>query len=103
MRIEKLEEGQKALEIQMEELERSVKEISLREEELGRNIRLINLHLENETDKGINLLAENFIDLSNKLNMAVPVANKNLAYEVKVNYLIGEVNKLKDNVATLIK
>ncbi len=70
----------------------------------------IELHLENTTDKNIQLLAENFIELSNKLNQAIPAADKNLAYEVKVNYLLEEVDKLKkrsrkrkqNNVATTV-
>lgn len=30
-----------------------------------------------------------------KVFQAIPAADKNLAYEVKVNFLINEVNKLK--------
>lgn len=71
-------------------------------QELRRRVTSIELHLENDTDKNIQLLAENFIDLTNKLNQAIPAADKNLAYEVKVNYLIREVDKLKENVASII-
>ncbi len=53
------------------------------------------MHLENQTDKNIQLIAENFIELTNKLNQAIPVADKNLAYEVKVNYLIEKVQFLE--------
>lgn len=59
------------------------------------------LHLENNTDKNIKLLAENFIELTNKLNQAIPAADKNLAYEVKVNYLLEEMDKVKKDVADL--
>ncbi len=61
----------------------------------------IELHLENSTDRNIRLLAENFIDLTNKLNQAVPAADNNRAYEVKVNYLIEEVRKLADEVSKI--
>ena len=47
------------------------------------------------------MIAENFIELTKKLNQAIPVADKNLAYEVKVNYLIEEVDKLKEEIAKL--
>lgn len=63
--------------------------------ELHRRVIDFELHMENVTDKNISLLAENFIDLTNKLNQAIPAADKNLAYEVKVNYLIEEVEELK--------
>lgn len=69
--------------------------------ELDCKITAINLHLENGTDKGIQLVAENFIELTNKLNEAIPVADKNLAYEVKVNYLVMEVEKMKKEIVEL--
>ena len=53
------------------------------------------LHVENGTDKNIQLVAENFVELTKKLNEAIPVADNRIAYEVKVNYAIDELNKLK--------
>lgn len=66
-----------------------------RVDSLEGTVRGIRLHLENSTDRNIQLLAENFIELTNKLNQAVPAADKNYAYEVKVNYLIEEVQEIK--------
>ena len=68
---------------------------------LERRTTSVELHLENVTDKNIQLIAENFIELTNKLNQAIPAADKNLAYEVKVNYLVSEVEKLKQEIAEL--
>lgn len=70
-------------------------------QELARRTTNIELHLENVTEKNIQLVAENFIELTKKLNQAIPVADKNLAYEVKVNYLVCEVDRLKKEVAEL--
>lgn len=70
-------------------------------QDLQRKVTGISLHLENHTDRNIQLLAENFIELTNKLNQAIPAANKNLAYEVKVSYLIEEVDKLKEEVSKI--
>lgn len=61
----------------------------------------IELHLENATDKNIQLIAENFIELTNKLNQAIPVADKNLAYEVKINYLVEKVKTLEKEIDKL--
>lgn len=61
----------------------------------------LELHIENSTDKNIQLLAENFVELTKKLNQAIPVADKNLAYEVKVNYLVEEMQKMKKEIAEL--
>lgn len=66
-----------------------------------RRIKDVELHLENVTNKNIQLLAENFIELTKKLNQAIPVADKNLAYEVKVNYLVDDVAKLKKDLTEL--
>ena len=42
-------------------------------QELNRRTTNIELHLENNTDKNIQLIAENFIKLTKKLNQAIPV------------------------------
>lgn len=70
-------------------------------QELKRRTTNIELHMENVTDKNIQLIAENFIELTQKLNQAIPAADKNLAYEVKVNYLVCEVEKLKQEITEL--
>ena len=70
-------------------------------QKLDQRITNLELHLENSTDKNIQLLAENFVELTKKLNQAIPVADKNLAYEVKVNYLIDRVHILEDDMNKL--
>ncbi len=70
-------------------------------QEIKRRTTNIELHLENVTDKNIQLIAENFIELTNKLNQAIPVADKNLAYEIKVNYLVEKVQTLEKEIAEL--
>ena len=69
--------------------------------ETNRRLTSLELHIENATDKNIQLLAENFVELTKKLNQAIPLADKNLAYEVKVNYLLEEMDKVKADVAEL--
>ncbi len=70
-------------------------------QELKRRTTNIELHIENVTDKNIQLIAENFIELTKKLNQAIPVADKNLAYEVKVNYLVEKVQNLEKEIVTI--
>lgn len=79
-------------------------EVQDMKEELGetnRRLTKLELHIENATDKNIQLLAEHFVELTKKVNQAIPIANNNLAYEVKVNYLLEEMDKLKADVAEL--
>ena len=68
---------------------------------INSDLQATKLTLENVTNKNIQLLAEYFVDLTKKLNQAIPVADKNLAYEVKVNYLVEEVKLLKQEVEEL--
>lgn len=68
-------------------------------QELKRKVTGIGMHIENYTDHSLQLLAENFIELTKKLNMAIPAADNNRAYEVKVNYLLVEVAKIKETIA----
>ena len=70
---------------------------------LDRKTSNIALHLENSTDKNIQLIAENFIELTKKLNQAIPAADKSQLYEIRVDYLIIEVEKLKKNVKMLME
>ena len=67
-------------------------------QEIKRRTTNLELHIENVTDKNIQLIAENFIELTKKLNEAIPIADKNLAYEVKVNYLVCEIDKIKKEI-----
>lgn len=78
-----------------------MKDMKSEMKDMKHSITALELHLENGTDKAINLIAENFSDLTDKLNQAIPIANKNLAYEVKVNYLVEEVDKLKKELTEL--
>ncbi|MGI6006464.1 MAG: hypothetical protein ACOX8E_03105 [Ruminococcus sp.] len=51
--------------------------------------------------KNIQFIAETYINITRKLNEAIPAADNNLAYEVKVNYLAEDVQILKRDVAML--
>lgn len=86
----------------MQNMQTDIQDMKIDIRDLRQRIVNIEVHLENSTDHNTKLLAENFIDLTNKLNQAVPAADKNRAYEVKVNYILEEVDKLKKEVSKLI-
>ena len=86
----------------MQNMQTDIQDMKIDIRDLRQRIVNIEVHLENSTDHNIKLLAENFIDLTNKLNQAVPAADKNRPYEVKVNYILEEVDKLKKEVSKLI-
>ena len=65
--------------------------------------RTINLELtlENETNRNIQLLAENHITLIDKLNQSIKVADKTLMYEVQMTSLKSRLELLEKEVANL--
>ena len=93
--VQDLKTDVQGMKMEIQSMKADIQDLKSDVQDLKRRTTSIELHLENTTDKNIQLLAENFIELTNKLNQAIPVANKNLAYEVKVNYLLEEVDKLK--------
>lgn len=63
----------------------------------------IELTLENETNRNIQLLAENHITLIDKLNQAIKVADKTLMYEVQMTSLKSRLEHLEKEVAEMKK
>ena len=63
----------------------------------------IRLHIENVTDKNVCLLAENYCNLVQKLDENNKVTDNQLAYQIKVNYLISDMEKMKQEVAEIKK
>ena len=91
----------KKLDMKLQPFEKKFNQMEEDMSELKRRITNIELHIENVTDKNIQLIAENFIELTKKLNEVIPAANNNLMYEVKVNYLVEKVQALEKEVAEL--
>ena len=57
----------------------------------------LELHIENGTDKNIQLLAENFVELTKKLTQAIPVADKNIHSYQLLFYIEKSFSIEKDN------
>ncbi|MCM1283796.1 MAG: hypothetical protein NC180_08405 [Muribaculaceae bacterium] len=63
----------------MAEMKTDMAEMKQRLTTVEQKVTAIGVHIENATDKNIQLIAENFIELTKKLNQAIPAADKNLA------------------------
>ena len=61
----------------------------------------IRLHIENVTDRNISLIAESHGNLVRKLDENIQITDQTLAYQVKVNFLAGEIEKLKSEIENL--
>lgn len=85
----------------MQDMRSDMQDVKSDMQDMKGQITNLQLHIENATDKNIQLIAENFIELTKKPNQAIPVADKNLAYEVKVNYLVEEMDKVKAELAEI--
>ena len=59
------------------------------------------LHIENVTDRNISLIAESHSNLVRKLDENIQITDQTLAYQVKVNFLAGEIEKLKSELRDL--
>ena len=68
---------------------------------LKQRVTNIELTLENETNRHIQLLAENHISLVDKLNGALRVQDKSMLYEIKVDGLQTRVNCLEQEMKEL--
>ncbi len=90
-----------SIESDMQDMKNNMRAMEEKIQQLDRRMASTQMHIENVTDRNIQLIAENFINLTNKLDEAIPAADKSLAYEVKVNYLIEEVRKLKQDMEEL--
>lgn len=55
----------------------------------------VELTLENETNKGINIIAEGHQDLDRKLNQALKIEEEKEILMLRVNYLESELCKVK--------
>ncbi len=65
---------------------------------INSNLQKLQLHIENTTDRNLQLLAENHLSLIDKLNQAIKVSDKTILYEIKVNYLTERVEKLEQEI-----
>ena len=61
----------------------------------------VKLHIENVTDKNITLLAENYCNLVKKLDENNKITDVQLAYQIKVNYLMEDMEKMKKEIDEL--
>lgn len=89
------------LDQKVEGLDLRVIALETRWDKLDRGIQEINLHLENKTDKHLSILAENYLNVINKVTAAMPYINKQLVNDVRTDILVDKVARLEEDVAEL--
>lgn len=99
--IEEMKAEIAVMKVDIEKLWAEVDSLNARFEKLQCQVTSIGLHVENETDKYVRIVAENHIELSKKLDRAISTADRQSVYEMKVNHLEKEVDKIRSDVAVL--
>ena len=100
-RILGLEDKTSGIEGKVTGLEEKVSAIQKISAETQKELTEVKMHIENVTDKNITLLAENYCNLVNKLDENNKVTDVQLAYQIKVNFLIDDMEKMKKEIAEL--
>lgn len=65
------------------------------------DMRALQLTLENETNKGIQIIAEGHLDLSRKLDEALKVENEKEMMKLRINKIESELEKVKEKLETI--
>ena len=86
------------MEGKMQSMEDKIQGMNDKLELTNQKVAAIQLSLENETNHNIQLLAENHINLVDKLNQAIHAQDKSLLYEVQVSGLKARVEQLEKEV-----
>ena len=98
-RMDGLESRMAGLDARMDGLDARMERMEKRqeqfEEETRDNFADLRLHLENITDRNISILAENHLNLINKMDVSATWMNRIMINEVKMNALTDQVNRLQ--------
>ena len=91
-RMNGLDAKMDGLDTRMERMEKRQERF---EEETRDNFADLRLHLDNLTDRNLSILAENHLNLSNKMDVSATWMNRIMINEVKINALADQVNRLQ--------
>ena len=94
-RMDKFESRMDGFESRMDRMDRMEERQKRFEEETRNNFADIKLHLENITDRNISILAENHLNLINKMDVSATWMNRIMINEVKMNALTDQVARLQ--------
>ena len=82
------------LEDRMERMEKNQERF---EEETRNNFADIKLHLENITDRNLSILAENYQNVIDKMNVPITWMNRVMMNEIRINSLTERVSQLEQS------
>ena len=77
-----------------DEMDHRFDEMDHRLEKVEKKVTEVQVTLENETNKGIQIVAEGHLDLSRKLDEALTIENEKEMLKLRINRLESEVKKI---------
>ncbi len=83
----------------MQDMRQDMQDMRQDMQDMSQRLTSLEVHIENETDRNIRLLAENHLDLVDKLNSAVDAHRKDLIFEVEISDLQTRVRRLEEKRA----
>ena len=101
--LTKIEEVKTELEERMDRMEEHMSHMEERMDRIEDRMTGIEVHLETTTDVGIKIIGEGHADLTRKLDEALKVENERELLLIRLNYLEGEVVKVKRRLSQLEK
>ena len=93
-RMDGLDSRMDGLDARMDGLDSRMERMEKRQETRD-NFADLRLHLENITDRNLSILAENHLNLINKMDVSATWMNRIMINEVKINTLADQVNRLQ--------
>lgn len=99
--VENLQTKVENIQTNVENLQTNVEGLQMDMHDVKEKVTSIELKLENETNHNIQLLAENHINLIDKLNQAIRASDKTLLNEVQVSLLKSKVEHLEKEIAEI--
>ncbi len=102
-RMENVEQRMKTIENDIREVKSCIENVENNVQNVERHLTGVELALENETNHNIQLLAENHMNLIDKLNQSIKVADKTLMYEVQLSSVKFRIDSLEKEMAKVKK
>lgn len=101
--IENVEQRMEIVENEIQQVKSCMGNLENNIQNVERHLTGIELTLENETNHNIQLLAENHMNLIDKLNQSIKVADKTLMYEVQLSSVKFRIDSLEKEIEKVKK
>lgn len=101
--MENVEQRMKTIENDIRVVKSCIENVENNVQNVERHLTSVELALENETNHNIQLLAENHMNLIDKLNQSIKVADKTLMYEVQLSSVKFRIDSLEKEMAKVKK